>query len=328
MLNDWTGEAGYKYPGFEAIFGEHVDEASGTVSAVSIEDMVLIDEEIAAKVLVDEHSHSPILYEAPYPNARAGDKNDPEAIENNTVWLEYYANYRLPVPRKRLPDGTWEHDPHDTDEEHLLVSVLAPRELQDEISQAARIGARERREDPTRLGKGLLINGEKGNEYDPLNWSGRGGVYRSDIDAINVIDSVTDSKDFVPLMAKLRSLPGATERSAFIQTYKELAALNNDEAMAHLINIAPGDTERKRAIWAHEEMLIVAHVAANRRMMISVANFNMRHLKGRNLSEKEQNQKADKYFEGLVRVANKISHSTARKVLDDRKEDFENLVNR
>lgn len=285
-------------------------------STATLEDMVEIDRAIAAQLLGDEGSKPPLLTEAPYPYDSITGKS-PRAQANNDAWLATIRGGHWPIPAsyKRDPftsefKPTPQYEPHDYGDKHLAFMLLAPREMQKEITEAAHHGLTQRLRalDHPNESKGLILPGERADEKDSLAYSYRGKASRGDMDAINAIDQVSDDPDFLPFITRLASLPDEEARQAFVKRYAALAVLPGAVAEAHLrselaTDIGYSDAED----WVSDEKGIIKQIGSQRRMMIGITNFNMRYREGRDLEPEEQADAANAYLNGLIRVAGKLA---------------------
>src|SRR5208282_1382378 len=85
----------YPHPRLAAVYGERI--VDGRIEACSLEDMVAIDNEVATRVLVDEHSRPAVLSIAPYPRHSATGTGK-ETIANNNAWLITIRDGHWPIP--------------------------------------------------------------------------------------------------------------------------------------------------------------------------------------------------------------------------------------
>ncbi len=309
-------------PQLQGLIGQRRTEDG--VVACSLEDMAIIDEEIAHTVLADEHVRTPLIYVVPYPEiskARIrGGTSDDEAtkiLANNDKWLisiagEEGEDGHWPMPMYLTEDGQGlEADRHDTSDWHVIFMMIAPAEMQAEISKAARHGIIERLEtldDPDR--KGAAFEGPDRSETSPglniirLPDSSRFSFH--DKNAVSIIDSVSDGGDLPRLMNTLLELESAEQRDAYLDRYETLANMSHREAHTWLSQTKPEGVDKN--VWLDEE-----YQKRREQMlqimggMVKIANFNMRYEENRNLNADEQQAVVGAYLQGIRRVAHKLA---------------------
>jgi hypothetical protein len=282
----------------------------GEVQSCDLEDMVAIDEKIGQAL--GEDSHTPLLTKAPYPYA--GISRGPEANANNDAWLLAIRDGHWPIPGtyKRDPvtdefSTQLEYDGHDFGDKHLGFMMLAPAEMQQQITEAAHHGLTRRLEaldDPDRP-KGLVLPGEDKYDTDPLAYTWRGAAIRGSMDAINTIDQISDDPNFLPLMQELAALPDEATRIDYLEHYASLVDMPEHQQEQALLATQPDNIDKFS--WVNHEKMRMARVGAQMRMMVGITNFNVRHREGRDLTPQEQEGAKQVYLAGLVRVAGKLA---------------------
>lgn len=315
--DEWDAAPRYgtTFPRLAAVYGERVG-ADGELEACSLEDMVKIDIEIAEEVLVDEESRTPILTVAPYPKASLTGKG-PETQANNDAWLRTIRDGHWPIPGSYKRDyetkggdfsDELSYDLHDSADKHLAFMLLAPREIQREITEAAHHGLTRRLDalDNPEMPKGLVLSGEHDSDVDKHAYTWRGEAIRGSMDAINTIDQISDDPNFLPLINDLLSLESDEEREQYIEHYAALAAAPTEELGTLLEQTAPDNVELDS--WVSTESQKTLWVGAQMRMITGIANFNMRHREGRDLTQAEMSQAQHQYLSGIVRVADKLAN--------------------
>ncbi len=282
----------YDYPELAAIYGvrrAHDNE----IVACSEEDMTQLDAEIARAL--DEESHTPVVYVAPYPEASGTTTmDDPKVFTNNDEWLRVIAAGNWPVPayyphrieaNKRISmPGSYVHRSHDSTDFHMFYMMLAPSELQGEITKAAQLGVAQRAAawNDRQAPKGLEL-GDSSND-DVLVSPGYVIDY-SMYDAIAIIDQMTDEECFPKLLQQLVRMSSPQERQAYIERYTPETP-------------APGQA-------GFDESLYL--LAENAGTMIALRNFNVRHNEKRNMTDTERFEAGQAYLRGIVRVADKLT---------------------
>lgn len=319
------GEDAELSPGFIAIapaFGERV--VDGVVEACNLEDLVELHQEIA-NVLGDEHSHTAVLTEAPYPhNGTQGESDASRA--NNDAWLIAIRNGHWSLPGHYTRLNPFDHDEepkfdteltrdlHDTADKHIVFMLLAPREMQDQITEAADHGITELLDavDHPEHHGGLVLPGERPDEADPLAFSWRGTSLREDINGMGVVDEISDEPSFMPVMEDLLLLDSPEARQEYVQHYAELAQMPRDELHISLNQAAADELgeeaqdSHKLYTWIRREESKTEQVRRQLRSIVAITNFNTRHREHRNMTDDEQAEARQAYAAGLVRVANKL----------------------
>ncbi len=314
--DEWDAAPRYGtiFPSLAAVYGERVG-ADGELEACSLPDMVEIDTEIAANVLVDEDSRTPLLTIAPYPKASTTGKS-PEAQANNDAWLRTIRDGHWPIPGSykrdyETKDGDFSdelsYDLHDSADKHLSFMLLAPREMQHEITEAAHHGLSRRLNalDDPEMSKGLVLRGETDSDVDKRAYTWRGEAFRGDMDAINTIDQISDDPNFLPLINDLLSLKSDEERGQYMEHYAALADAPTEELDTLLEQSVPEDMDTDE--WVSAQSQKTLWVGAQMRMIAGITNFNMRHREGRDLTQEEISQAQHQYLSGIVRVADKLA---------------------
>jgi hypothetical protein len=311
-------------PGFGKIapaFGERV--VGDAIQACSLEDLVVLHQEIA-HVLGDEHSHTAILTIAPQPrHGVSGDTNEVRA--NNDAWLIAIRNGHWPLPGsyRRLNSPSSDQppeystdlsrDPHDTADNHIAFMLLAPREMQDQLTEAAEHGITELLEalDHPHKHGGLLLSGERRDDNDPLAFSWRGTSRYDEINGMGVVDEISDEPSFMPVMQDLLVLDGSEARQAYVNRYMDLIAMPPENRALFLkqaaIDALGDDVHREAYRWISSEEMKVDNIVRQMRSIVAITNFNTRQREGRNMTDAEQAGAKQAYLAGLVRVADKLS---------------------
>jgi hypothetical protein len=116
------------------------------------------------------------------------------------------------------------------------------------------------------------------------------------IDAINVIDGISDYNGLPLLMDRLLGMQSSEERDTYIDYYAALSKLDMHKADSMIMASVPGDlkyikhfTDREHA--RKTEMQLI------QRDMIEIANFNLRFDRGQNMAMEQMVDTADEYTE-------------------------------
>lgn len=254
-----------------------------TLETVDLPTLIAMQHTFADTILSGEGSRPAVLIDPPYPN-----QGDDHPL-NNDKWLEALRDGRAPVMKDaRDPLGNYGYSPHDLGV-HLGNLMLFPKEVQELITEATGHELHWRQQFPWRLRPGLMNNktkhlllpGETPETED--QWSHIGDVS----DGVEKLDRLTDVVSYTDLLAYLVANP---EQDA----HERLLELREDTDNPDLML---DDSLHKSSIRA------ITHIP---KVLADVVNFNTRHREGRNTTQEEVDAVVDSFFNGLLRVANKI----------------------
>lgn len=279
-----------EHPALASIYGMR-RSMSGDTEFCNEADMAQVDAELAR--LLDEESHVPTIYRSPYPEAiDKRSERDTKIHANNNAWIGVIAAGGWPIPLyyqfqygqsgRIIDTNAYSADIHDSTDTHLYYMMLAPRELQREITNTAKLGVLQRQapaEDPMSA-KWLSLGGD---HADLVRVSSDDFIDYGIYDAIAIIDHVTDDECFPNLLEKLMNMGSPDERRAYVDRY---ALLSLDEGL--------NDPDAKLLL-------------DNAGTMIALRNFNIRYSDGRNMTDTERLEAGQAYLQGIVRMANKLT---------------------
>lgn len=253
-----------------------------------------INETLQATVLDGEHGHIPRIIMPPNPDDITGDPN------NVDVWLQNIGyEDTWPIMLERQPDGTLEPNSHDERDYHLGNFALFPREMQDQLSEAARHTYEFRAANRNTGLKALVLADELPREEDPFAFNLRGNPTGPEFrDGINVIDDVSDHKGYLNLLGYLTTQPEGELQATFDDLVLMADGIKSGELAVPKRFPMPGADEAK---WQMAQDL-----NREKNMIGDVTNFNMRHREGRRISPDELKVAEQNYLKGILRVAAKI----------------------
>jgi hypothetical protein len=329
-----------RYPRLNAVYGIRVAD-DGTPRACSVEDMIAIDQEIAAGLLADEESRPPLLYVSPYPRhqdikGRVDEGELHKSLAKNDSWLITIQKGNWPIPASYFmrgkPSSELAYDQHDTADNHLLFMTLAPREIQAEVTEAAGYGVNQRLDTLDDLGaheKGPVPAAVQGTDSNYFVLPSGDRVNYGSQNAIKVIDHISDEVCFPQLMNGLLGIESSEERSAYMERYTRLAREPFEEFAYRLLGESMPDVALSRSdmimlfdtnpeiipvgigpevkTWINLEMKRRDEVLGIMDQMVMISNFNMLHREGRNMSKLEQVAASQAYIRGILRVADKLA---------------------
>jgi len=294
-------------PNLNIMIGQR--EIEGEQVACSVEDMVALDEEIAQSLLADEHIHTPITYTAPYPRNSEVKRGGDEIRANNDKWLITISEGHWPIPASYWSDDKQEwrdelgYDSHDTADWHMFFMMTAPREMQDQLTSAAKFGIVDRLRSLDNPDKRDLLLGDDDNSIELPNatrFSYKG------VDAIKIIDEITDNPEMPKLMNTLLEMNSAEERDAYLDRYISLANMEYRESYDHLRESVPEGTPSPQE-WVDQEMKKRNDIEHIMGQILIITNFNMRHKQRRNMTEEEKTRAISEYMKGIRRVSHKLA---------------------
>jgi hypothetical protein len=353
---------------FLAVYGARVveDDSPGqmVLQTSDLDQTVAIHQELAKGVLSGENVHTSQLMDPPYPTKIVGYVDPSFVAANNRKWLraqkgekgqKQERRWHWPVmATKKSPDGYGDYEVHDWSTNHTINSLLLPREAQNEVGEVAANALyvhtmsdgdkhqyEEFRQKSLHQGLNLTMRDLPfiDTKFDKSRHAKRqDGTFVDHVDGINVIESLTATKHYLPLLRyAMRGESGAAQVAAL------RVAVAHSEVMNDVINDRGLDLENedeaKLALTDQQRKIIGAQLNEDREMaklvkavhgmqevLMSAVEYNIWFAEGRWPTLEERDQKIDGFYTGLARVADKLAGRYTGPKEQDTIPDFEEVV--